>query len=197
MAIPQGDVPKHWNYFLMLENDLIQIARYVEFHADNFNTYSLELSRLLVSACGEVDAIMKQICEPLVDNFPNNPNIECYRKIVSEKLPSFASREVSIRRFGLSLTPWENWKGDNPRTPCWWKGHTGIKHSRHEDFKAGNLKNVLNAMGALYIALACFYSRNQQEHRLVPVPALYFPKSFYQGEGTKAGQVWYKFYRFS
>ncbi|MFC4348955.1 hypothetical protein ACFO5Q_13965 [Kordiimonas lipolytica] len=196
MSIPQSEVPKHWNYFLMLENDLAQIARYIEFHEDNYETYSLELSRLLVSACGEVDAAMKQICSSLGKKLPANPNIETYREVVSELLPKFASKEVSIPRFGLMLTPWSNWLDDEPKRPNWWKGHNGIKHSRHTEFQEGNLKNVLNAMGALYIALACFYSRRGEEHRLPPVPSLYFPKGFYGGETFAAGFFFYNFIDF-
>ena len=32
MAIAQGQVNQHWNYFLALDADLSKVSRYVEFH---------------------------------------------------------------------------------------------------------------------------------------------------------------------
>lgn len=193
MGIPQKEVPKHWNYFLMLEEDLENTARFVEFHTDNYSTYSLELSRLLVAACGEVDTVLKQFCKRLNPEMKKKPNIEDYRRTIAHHYPGFSSLTVNIPRYGLAIEPWINWGNPNPKNPNWWKGHNGIKHNRNSEFKEGNLKNVLNAMGGLYIALVCFYTGEQEEDLLVPMPSLYFPKSFYAGETFSNGQFHYNF----
>jgi len=33
----------HWNYFLLLEEDVVRIARFIEPHQANFGSYSIEL----------------------------------------------------------------------------------------------------------------------------------------------------------
>jgi hypothetical protein len=32
----------HWNYFFAIEDDLATLSRHIEFHKDNFQTYSVE-----------------------------------------------------------------------------------------------------------------------------------------------------------
>jgi len=45
----------HWQYFIAIESDLENTARYVEVAEDNFGTYSVEYSRILLSASSEID----------------------------------------------------------------------------------------------------------------------------------------------
>ncbi|GEM_PF-733291 len=40
----------HWNYYLAIESDLENLTRYIEFHPDNFATYSIENAKLLMTA---------------------------------------------------------------------------------------------------------------------------------------------------
>ena len=51
MALDQASQPFHWAYFLALEDDLYTLSRYVEIAKPNYETYSIEISRLLLSAC--------------------------------------------------------------------------------------------------------------------------------------------------
>ena len=187
MGIQHQEVSKHWNYFLMLEDDLASVARYVEFHQDNYKTYSLELSRLLVTACGEVDGILKQVCKLVAPKRSGAWNIDSYREVFSKEFADFPKSRVAIPRYGLELTPWENWGTQQPTSPLWWVGHNGIKHSRHTEFQNGNLKNVLNAMAGLYIANIFLHSLGNPPQLLIPNPALYFPISYYNGETHVGG----------
>ena len=40
---------QYWNYFLAIEQDMEKLSRYIEFTDDNFPTYSIELTYLLLS----------------------------------------------------------------------------------------------------------------------------------------------------
>ena len=51
---------QHWNYFLALESDLGKLARFVEPTEANFRTFSLEIVRLFLAACSEIDVVAKQ-----------------------------------------------------------------------------------------------------------------------------------------
>ena len=63
MGINKTKSPLHWRYFLLLEEDLMLLARYIEFARDNYDSYSVELGRILLSAGSEVDVVAKQVCQ--------------------------------------------------------------------------------------------------------------------------------------
>ena len=144
----------HWNYFLALESDMSQIARFIEFAERNFSTHSIELAHLLLAASSEVDVVAKQICA-LVD--PNSPaeNINDYHQIITTRISEFSSEEIFIPRHGITLVPWTNWA--NESSPFWWKSYNHVKHKRALYFEEANLKNALNALAALLVAVFYFY----------------------------------------
>ena len=49
MGIQTAKIEPHWNYLVAIESDLERLSRFVEFNSDNFNCYSLEIGRLLLS----------------------------------------------------------------------------------------------------------------------------------------------------
>ena len=59
MAITERESLSYWNYFLALEADLERLSRFVEFTSVNFQTYSLEMARLLLTGASEVDVVAK------------------------------------------------------------------------------------------------------------------------------------------
>ena len=147
--------PKHhWNYFLAIEKDLENLSRYIEFTEDNLKAYSIELTHILLSASSEVDVVMKQLCALIAPTQPAN-NIDNYRNIVKTHLTDFIDEEIFIDRFELTFQPWENWKGNN--NPDWWRSHNNVKHQRNDHFKEANLKNAINAVGALLLTVVYYY----------------------------------------
>jgi len=148
-------IPKHhWNYFLALEKDLENLSRYIEFSNANLGTYSIELTHLLLSASSEVDVIMKQLCSLISPNQPAN-NINNYKSIIQESLPTFINEEIAIDRFGLTFKPFENWTGTE--NPNWWRSYNNVKHQRNNCFQEANLQNTINAVGALLLTVVYYY----------------------------------------
>src|SRR4030042_3801372 len=144
----------YWNYFIALENDLEVVSRYIEFIDNNFNTYSIELASLLLSSSSEIDVIMKELCGLLVPGKKAN-NIDDYRHIIKSHQPNFVDEPVYIYRYGLTLNPWSNWRGDI--NPDWWKSYNNVKHKRNLFFNEANLKNVLNSLGSLLSTIFYYY----------------------------------------
>lgn len=144
----------HWNYFLAIESDLINVARFIEFNDDNLQTYSIELAHILLSASSETDVILKQICNLIDEGKPAN-NINDYREVIKPNLTEFINEKIYINRYGLEFIPWENW--NNNLNPNWWKSHNNVKHQRNEYFNQANLQNTLNAVGALLITVTYYY----------------------------------------
>ncbi len=144
----------HWNYFVSIENDVENLARYVEFTKDNYNTYSIEMTRLLLSAASEIDVVAKLLCKK-VNKTSKAGSINQYKEIIDKAFPNIKRMKIVLLKYGLKLTPWSNWQ--NNETPIWWKKHNAVKHQRDTNFNEANLKNVLNCVGALYVLLLYYY----------------------------------------
>jgi hypothetical protein len=144
----------HWNYFIALERDLDNVSRFVEFSEDNLATYSIEFTHLLLASSSEVDVLMQQICAILHPG-KSFDNMDDYRVVVKRDLNSMINEKVIINGFGMTFEPWINWNNDT--NPDWWRFHNKVKHERHNFFREANLKNTLNSMGGLLIAMIYYY----------------------------------------
>lgn len=170
MAIQQVQSLSHWNYFLLLEDDLLKISRYIEFTQENFQVYSLELTRVLFAASSEVDVVAKLFC----NTNTGKKNIDGYRKHIMSAHPNFCKVEVLLPRYGLSLRPWSEW-GENEKNPLWWKANNNVKHERNVNYSQANLKNALNSVAGLFVMLLYFYRQEAEGGVLIPDPILFKP----------------------
>ncbi|WP_459213167.1 hypothetical protein [Aquimarina rhabdastrellae] len=154
MSEQQNLSMRYWNYYCALEQDLKRTSRFIEFSEDNMSTHSIELTRLLLSSCSEIDVILKEICSLLDENSAVG-NINQYREGIKSLLPEIIKEKVSVGFFGLDIKPWENWNGDE--NPEWWKSHNNVKHERNIYFTEANLLNTINAICALFICVNYYY----------------------------------------
>jgi len=172
-VIKQSGSLLHWNYFLALEADLERLARFIEFVEQNFRTFSVEIARLLQSACSEVDALAHELCVHFDPNTKAEA-IDQYRCVLRKGIPELESTTVQVPRYGLSLTPWTNWQSDY--TPNWWSDHNKVKHHRSEYFDRANVENLLNASAGLLLMTVCFYRLTTDVELLEPPPTLLKPE---------------------
>lgn len=170
MGVTHNQTTIHWNYFLALEEDLVRLSRFVEFSDNNNETYSIEIARIYLSTCAEIDVVCKQLCEK-VEPGSNPENIVQYKEILTKRHPNLAAFKITIPRFGTKLNPWINWNDD--KSPYWWTEHNQVKHQRHEHFDKANLKNCINSLGALFILLLHLYEEEASEAALIPIPKLF------------------------
>jgi hypothetical protein len=145
-----------WNYFIALEEDLCEISRFIEFCGSNYDTYSIELAKLLLSSSSEVDVVLKELCQVYDSGIKNKRStIKDYRKIIMANIPEISGEKVFIRRYSLILKPWRNWKKDE--NPDWWMGYNDVKHKRSDNFCKANLKYVLNSIAGLLVIVFYYY----------------------------------------
>jgi hypothetical protein len=193
MTIQTSTIEPHWNYLLALDSDLAQLSRYIEFDARNFDCFSLEIARILLASASECDVVAKQLCE-VVEPGCGAEKVNAYRDVIIRHLPQITDFEVIIPRYGLSLKPWDEWHQPNV-VPLWWTANNKVKHERHKQFHQATLKNVLNAVGGLFILLLYLYRDKAREGELVPSPQIIRASSQHI-EGVDAGSVdsgiWYK-----
>lgn len=159
----------HWNFFLAMEEDLERLSRYIDF-SGNDDAFSIEIARSFLGSCSEIDVVLKQLCKSV------NPNstastINAYLEEILGAFPRFQSFEVTIPRLGLTLHPWEDWAKDSP--PFWWQDHNKVKHHRHDHFEKANLKNCINSIAALYVAVLYLYRPQANAGDLLQLPKLF------------------------
>ncbi len=193
MAIESSRIEPHWNYLLALDADLAQLARYVEFHQDNFACFSLEIARVLMAASAEVDVVAKQLCKVLQPE-STAENILAYRDVIRAAVPQIPRFRLAIPRYGLSLVPWAEWK-EVEGVPLWWTANNKVKHERHIHFHEACLKHALNALGGLLVLLLFLYRERATQGQLVPAPQIIRAGNEHI-EGVNVGDVdegiWYK-----
>ena len=143
----------HWQYFIAIESDLEKTVRYVEMAQDNFQTYSIEFARILLSASSEVDVISKLICQRLNSNV-SYKNIDDYRQCILSQYPKFPFFEVTIPRYGLTRKPWLDW--NSGKNPSWWKSYNNVKHEKNNFFEEANLASALDSVAGLFCIVLAF-----------------------------------------
>ncbi|MBD2146989.1 hypothetical protein [Sphaerospermopsis sp. FACHB-1194] len=146
----------YWQYFLALEQDLNKFSRYVEFSENNYNTYSIEFTRIYLSVCSEIDVVAKILSNNLGN--PNAKNICDYKHTILATYPNLPNLDIQIPRYSLSLTPWSDWSSCD--SPTWWQKYNKVKHQRDQYYHEANLQNVLNAVAGLLV-MNLYYLKQQ------------------------------------
>ncbi|MBD8515197.1 hypothetical protein IFO68_21185 [Photobacterium sp. CAU 1568] len=146
-------------YYKTFEDDIDKLSRYIEISEDNFKVYSIELTRLYLSICSEVDVIMKLLCGLLTDNQSKPKNMAGYLDIVVEHIPDFVGQEVRCSGLKEDFKPWAEVTKD--QRPSWWVYHNKVKHDRSENYAKANLNNVLLALAGLFTVIVHYEYRNK------------------------------------
>ena len=160
---------RFWEYFLAIEADLAKTTRYVEFCVKNYDVFSVEFSRILLSSSSEIDVICKSMCS-IIDPVSSPKNINDYRQIITSKYPQFYSIEVFIPRYELIRKPWESWKTEY--NPFWWKSYNLVKHQRDDNYECANLEFALDSVCGLFAVVLYLHRIEGSMERLYPYPQL-------------------------
>ncbi len=175
----------YWHYFISIENEIINVSKYIEIHKTNFKTFSVELTRLLLSICSEVDVLIKLLCQKIdpvawknaiesvskTKNRPD-PDMDVYRPFICQKLPTFNDVKIKLSQYDYGFVPWKNFHKD--MNPEWWFKYNLVKHQRDKHYKEAKLGNVLNSAAGLLVVLIYLYGYKKQ----FPLPESIRPKLF-------------------
>jgi hypothetical protein len=170
----------YWNYFLSLENELIDIERIIPFDNINSHTFSMHYMKIYFSLCSEIDVILKDFIEfnGWFSFSKTDGNFGKYKEIILNQIPNFAN-EVIIFLDKEEIMPFNNWNSNVK--PTWWDDYNCIKHNRTlkfngiESYKKANQENIINAFCALYQIEMYFYKyiidkNNNNDKLRMPVP---------------------------
>lgn len=102
-------IKSYWNYYLELEEQLIQTKRFVDFDVSNYKTFSIEYLKLLQATCSEIDVVAKIIAEKFDPNFSklDNKNIQKWGFVIQSHFNEIQKKKVSFLN-DFYITPWQN-----------------------------------------------------------------------------------------
>lgn len=159
---------QYWRYYLSLEKDFIQLTRYVGLYEENFNVFSDEIHKQLISVGIEFENISKKICEILNIPLSKEANIGEFKQWI----PKIEVKVVNIYSLNhFNLLPFEI---TNKKIYLkWWNSYNSIKHNRLFNYKEITFKNLLDALSALFYAEMFLIKEIGQRNNEVDVPDEY------------------------
>ena len=148
----------YWPIFERLEGELCELTFAVAFADSHLGVYSARLADLLLRSCAECENVGKSVCvdKTLASatnvqqfNFPDIGNVICshipiYTKELTIIWPYQSLTYTSIR-------PFDTWQPIGSMNPDWFNAYNGVKHDRIGNAQKANIKNVIHALGGLFI----------------------------------------------
>jgi hypothetical protein len=164
---------KYWDYYLNIENDVINTEKFVTFSKENKNTYSIEYIKIYQEICSEIDVVFRLICGTLKEE---RTTISDYSDYVmhNDKYKNLREEQVKlIKNDSYILKPFEHI--DNTKELSWWQSYQEVKHHRIEEdnYKKANLENILQSLAGLYILNVYFFHENYfvtKDNDSIPLP---------------------------
>lgn len=139
-----------WSYYVMLESDFVKTTKYIELCQANGSTFSKEYYKQYQAICSEIEMMFKKICG--YDDPEERHYISEYAKIILKKYPDIISWKIDVFYSDIILFPFGYWdKAKASQSLFWWNSYNNVKHNRSLKIEEANMKNVLNALGALYL----------------------------------------------
>jgi hypothetical protein len=149
----------YWKYYCVLENEFIELIKYIDLRKSNFGTTSDTIIKQLQSVCSEFEIICKEFSD--INMNEKNVNITDYydgiiqnsKDILKESnIDNIQDVHIIVKNTkNMIISPFENWKEKEPWELFWWKNYNKIKHSRTINYNLGNFESLLNALSALYV----------------------------------------------
>lgn len=159
MAI--GMIQLFWNAYKRLEKEFLALSEVIHFDDNQKGVYSSKIGDLLVRAAIEIESLSKVLFDEEGGIKPGKRNLsfdsDCLsfledkwkigQKTIFVSSSSFYFEDDKIK----ILTPLckSSERGDN--TSLWKQAYQAVKHDRVKNLQLGNIENLLNALGALFI----------------------------------------------
>ncbi len=164
----------YWPVYKNLEKEVLELSNVIHFDDNQTKIYSMKIADLIVRCAIEIESIAKELyqqlggdMDPKTDDGKSRDlyfDTDCI-SLIDDKW-KICQKEIKISATTFYFTKTENiilmpLKNCNNRSKNKWnKAYQAIKHNRAKSLTKANLKNLLNALGALYILN--LYYRNEK-----------------------------------
>lgn len=153
----------YWDYYLSIEKEFMDIAKYIPIDEQNSNTFSISYMKLYFSICSEFDVVCKEFIEYVdgIELKDQKANIGAYKDHIIKKDAEFIKKDI-LYSIDKSIRPFEAWQSANGKSD-WWESYNKIKHKRtfsdegKQNYKKATQKNVVHSLGGLYQLEMYFY----------------------------------------
>ena len=144
---------EHFNFYLENERQFRAAERYVYVSTKCRKTYSFAYANLLMNICSDFESLIrayfdKENSEPinidqLIDLIQSDKDLSA---IFSESCQYQKTDYKTLTPFYIKTNQRYNTKSFE-----WWTAYNSVKHNKVKNMAQANQKNVLAALGALYI----------------------------------------------
>lgn len=160
------NVKNPYDYIRKLEilySRLEKIFEFVEPEDSNGNTYSIQLSSLLLDICTTIEANFRSILDKngykkdINKNHKKDMkswNINDYNKVnISHHLSSYEIKIPFWKGINNIRKPYEIW-GSSNNSPKWYQAYNHVKHNMIDKFNEATLDTVVDAFSGLVILIS-------------------------------------------
>lgn len=173
----------YWSVYENLESEVLSLADSIMFDDNQLEVYSLKIGDLIVRCAVEIESISKELYfnESGVSRIDENGkprklhfDYVCLKHLIDKWLIDKKKLQITSYKMNLSaenstLFPLLNVaeKSDSKKVCEWKQAYHAIKHDRATSLGQANIKNLLNALGVLYILN--LYYRNESFWCNIPI----------------------------
>ncbi len=160
----------YWPVYKNLEEETLELTKYIQFTDDQLSVYSMHIADLLVRCAMEIEALSKEL-------YWINNGTKVYDDLGAERQLFFdtdclkylnnmwdlSEKQVLVSSSHFNFEKDENkilkpmHKAHKRSGAKWNKAYQAVKHDRKNCLKEGNIKHLLSAMAALFM-LNIYYS---------------------------------------
>lgn len=152
----------YWPVYKNLEKEVLDLSNHVHFDDKQLSIYSVKISELLIKCSVEIEAISKELYFREGGLQPENEkdlyfDTDCIKLLEDKWSLSKKKLIISAPNFYFQneenrvLTPLHKASKRGTSSSDWQKAYQGIKHNRTNNLSQGNIKNLLRALGSLFI----------------------------------------------
>jgi hypothetical protein len=141
--------------YAIIEEDFVNIIKYIPLEKENFDIYSPRLSDILIRCCVSIEIFFREWLNHY--SFSKNEKIrelrDKRRLTINDFYIAFSDSlkdsNVYIRQLNSDLYPFKEWTENS--APKWWDSYNKIKHNKTEKHNNANLESALNALAGLFL----------------------------------------------
>ena len=155
-----------WPVYKNLEDETLQLAKYINFSDDQLKVYSMYIANLIIRVVIEIESLSKELYKinggPEVMDENNKPrdlyfDTDCIEYL--NNIWGICNREIMvscinfnfIKEENIILKPLKRANKMGTSSSKWNKAYQAVKHDRKNSIKEGNIENLIKGLGALYI----------------------------------------------
>lgn len=151
----------YWPVYKNIEKEVVQLSNQIHFDDKQLSIYSVKISELLLRCSVEIESISKDLYFILGGEKPSDEDLyfdtDCLQlmedrwKIGKKQLLISAQNFYFHHPDNVVLKPLHKANKRGTSGSDWKQAYQAVKHNRVLNLSKGNIKNLLRALGALFI----------------------------------------------